>query len=165
VTRVAAGQLHPSGKDRETRPLLQGGRLSGYFFNPFNFAALNGFQAYLFCLEQTGRAQQARQLWRQFGAIVATHPEDKDEFKREYQVRELFQIREKIMQGQKEAALDQLATYFQSGYLNRWQFVASDPVFDALRNSPRFIQIMAEVENTVATQRARFEAFLQEQVQ
>ena len=132
------------------------------FFSPFNMAALNGFQAYLFCLHKTGQTQQAQELWRQYGAIVATHPEGKDEFKREFQLRELFQIRQKIMQGQEEEALDQLAAYFRSGYLNRWQFVKSDPVFDGLRNTPRFIQIMNEVANTVATQRAGFEAYLRE---
>lgn len=65
-----------------------------------------------------------------------------------------------FLRGQNEKGLQLMEDYFKDDYLMKWQDFNVDPIYDPVRNHPKFRKIMGEVEAKVATQRESFRAFL-----
>ena len=141
--------------EQEYPNFLKGAQLSAY-----SMTALSRFQEYLFSLQQVGQNQKAKALWEKFSFLLVKKPEGKDEFKRNRKLRAIFRLRQTLMDGQTELALQQFADYFQEDYFDYVEEFEMDPAYAAIRTHPTYQQILAPVLAKVLAQRQSFEAYL-----
>ena len=121
---------------------------------------LRRFQNYIYALSEAGQQKKADALWNVYGHIVLNKPENKSEFFYETIRRDQLRIRHTIMSGQHDLALQQLAQAFDNNNFWYWNYIELDPIYDAVREYPKYIEIMDGVKEMVAKQRGNVRAYL-----
>jgi TolB-like protein/Tfp pilus assembly protein PilF len=124
---------------------------------------MNTFLDYIYCLQQIGKDSLLDQLYNANQDILLYSPIADEGSIHLRKFREWVKIRDAVMKGQEERAVQMLRDYFSSGYLAEWQYVEKSPFLDSLRKHPEFQKLIEELKSNIRQQQRNYKNFLNEQ--
>ena len=117
-------------------------------------------QKYIYSLQQLGQSHKAKQLLEKYGDQITANVNPKGDKNWEVKKRTLFKVRNYIMEGQSNLAMEQFAHYYNGQVMPDWQYLLIDPIFDDYKEDPRYLKVITEIQEETGRQRDQFRSYL-----
>ncbi len=131
-------------------------------FSGYNrqLALQEGLQKYIYSLTQIGQSEKAQQLLDKYQNQIVANVNPTGDAEWEMKKRELFKIKNLIIAGQPDRAMDQFANYYEGKIMSFWHDLFIDPIFDAFKQDTRYLATINPLKVEIGRQSASFQAYL-----
>jgi len=117
-------------------------------------------QKYIYSLGRIDQQGKANQLFEKYAHQIVVNVNPTGDQIWETRTRELFKVRNYIMQGESDLAMNQLAKYYNGKVMPDWHYLLIDPIFDDFKEDTRYLAVINNIQADVARQRNAFRKYL-----
>lgn len=148
--------------ERNYPNLLEENYFKNTMFSGYNrqLALQEGLQKYIYSLTQIGQSEKAQQLFDKYKNHIIANVNPTGDSAWEIKKRDLFKIKNLIIDGQSDKAMDQFADYFDGKIMAFWHDLLIDPIFDAFKQDTRYLTTINALKTEIDRQSISFQAYL-----
>lgn len=142
--------------------LLKEDYFKNTMFSGYNrqLALQEGLQKYIYSLTQIGQSEKAEQLFKKYQYHIVANVNPAGDAEWEMKKRELFKIKNLIIAGQPDRAMDQFANYYEGKIMSFWHDLFIDPIFDTFKQDTRYLATINPLKAEIGRQSTSFQAYL-----
>ena len=120
----------------------------------------DGLQKYIYSLMQIGQTEKASELMELYGHKIIENVNPNGDPLWENQKRTLLKIKNAIILGQYEKAIEQFENWYKGSLTVDWHFLLIDPVFDRFKTDNRYLEVVKSIESKLVEQQEKFRMHL-----
>lgn len=142
--------------------VLDGNYFDNYMFSGYNrlLVLQERLQKYIYSLTQIGQQERAQQLLTTYEPHLVKNINPNGDLNWETNKRILFQVKNAILKGQHDLAMDKFEEFYSGKIMADWSYLLIDPIFDTFQEDPRYLNVLSDLQTKVAQQRKNFRMYL-----